>query len=103
MNINELLDAAAQAAVEQNHSPSSDDELAVVLKHGSEARSHVWDRHYASPAERRGLDEKLAASSPKFQAAVATVERVLADELADDNARRARVRAENPKLFTGEF
>jgi hypothetical protein len=102
MDVTELIDAAAKAAVEHNHSPS-DGELAAILKPGSEARSHVWDRHYGTPVERKRLDEKLAASPPEFQAAVATVERVMADELADDNARRARVRAENPNLFHGEF
>jgi len=96
MDVTELIDAAAKAAVEHNHSPSDDGELAVVLKHGSEARSHVWDRHYASPAERKRLDERLAASLPEFQAAVATVERVLADELADDNAR---AHASEPKTL----
>jgi hypothetical protein len=103
MEITELIDAAAKAAVEHNHSPFDDGELAAILKPGSEARSHVWDRHYGTPVERKRLDEKLAASPPEFQAAVATVEHALADELADDNARRARVRAENPNLFHGEF
>lgn len=98
-NVTELLGRLAAAAVEQQPTVASKDELSAVLKHGSEARLHVWDRHYASPAERYRLDEKLAASAPEFQAAVAAAERILADELADDNARRARVRAEYPELF----
>lgn len=100
MEIDKLIDAAARAAVEHTGSPSQD-ELAAVLQHGSAARLHLWERHYASTAERHRLDEKLAASAPEFQAAVAAVERVLADELADDNTRRERVRAENPNLFKG--
>lgn len=99
MDIDKLIDAAARAAVEQSACTSSNDELAAVLEHGQSARSHVWDRHFASSSERRLLDQKLAGSTPEFQAAVAATERVLADELADDNARRARVRAENPNLF----
>ncbi|PWJ84873.1 hypothetical protein C7441_104141 [Pseudaminobacter salicylatoxidans] len=97
-DISELIDAAARAAVEHNGT-IADGELAAVLQHGSDARLHVWDRHYANADERRRLDQKLATSSPEFQSAVAAVERVLAEELADDNVRRARVRAENPGLF----
>lgn len=99
MNIDELVDAAARAAVESTTGTVTDGELAAVLKHGHEARLAVWDRHFAAPEERRRLDQKLATSSPEFQAAVAATERVLAEELAEDNARRTRVRAENPNLF----
>lgn len=96
---NELLDRIARAAVEENQNTASDGEVAAVLKHGSAARFHVWERHFAKADERQRLDEKLAASSPEFQAAVAATERVLAEELADSNARIARVRAEYPNLF----
>lgn len=99
MKIDDLIDAASRAAVEHTSGTLADSEVAAVLKHGSDARLHVWDRHYANADERRRLDQKLAASSPEFQAAVAATERVLAEELAADNARRARVRAENPALF----
>lgn len=95
MNISELIAAAAKAA----EKPAVDDELAAVLEHGNEARLHVWDRHYATAAGRRRLDEKLAASSPSFQAAVAATERILADELAADDARRAQIRVDNPTYF----
>jgi hypothetical protein len=99
MEIDELIDAASRAAVEHTTGMVTDSEVAAVLKHGSDARVHVWDRHYANADERRRLDQKLTASPPEFQAAVAAVERVLAEDLAADNARRARVRAENPELF----
>ncbi len=70
-DVTELIDRLAAAAVEHQPSAATGDELAAVLKHGREARLHVWDRHYASAAERQRLDEKLASSTPEFQAAVA--------------------------------
>lgn len=93
--IKELIARAADAASKTQ--PDSD--LVAVVKHGTAARQHVWERHYAAPAGRIALAEKLAASPADFQAAVAATEHALADELADDNARRARVRAENPTFF----
>lgn len=94
MDIAKLIDAAARAAVE--HEPT---DLPNHLKPGSEARNFVWDRHYAIDDTRRRLDAKLASATPEFRAAVTSVEQHLAEELAADNARRARVHAENPKLF----
>jgi hypothetical protein len=94
MEITELIDAAARAAVE--HQPG---DLPDHLAPGSDARLYVWDRHYAGPSERRRLDEKLAAATPEFQKQVAAVEQHLADELADDNIRLANVRASNPELY----
>jgi hypothetical protein len=98
MDIDKLIDAAAAAAVE-SAGTSSDDELAALLNHGKEARLHVWDAHYANKTERVRLAEKLAASSPEFQLAVAATERILADELAESRARIERIRAENPNLY----
>ncbi|MVA71485.1 hypothetical protein GOZ81_10400 [Agrobacterium vitis] len=95
MSIKDLITAAANAAREQ--SPAAD--VVALVKHGAAARAHVWDRHYGSTAERERLATKLAASTPEFRAAVAATETALADELADDNARRARIRAENPTYF----
>jgi hypothetical protein len=94
-NITELLARAAEAAEAQ----PDDSAVAAVLKHGADARIYVWDAHFASGAERARLDEKLAASAPDFQLAVAATERALAEELADSSARRARIRAENPLYF----
>ncbi len=94
-----LIDQIARASVEAGGAVAGDYELAAVLTHGDEARQHVWDRHYANATLRVRLAERLAASTPEFQAAVAATERVLADELAADNERRARVRAENPDYF----
>ncbi|MBN7807268.1 hypothetical protein JZX86_18095 [Agrobacterium rosae] len=95
MSIQDLIKAAADAASQQ--SPAVD--VVALVKHGFDARAHVWERHYASTPEREQLAEKLAASTPEFQLAVALTEKALADELADDNARRDRVRAENPSIF----
>lgn len=89
-DIIQLLAEAAQAAAEAT---------AVPAEHATAARLHVWDQHYAGPAERTRLAEKLAAASPEFQAAVAATKRALAQDLADDNERRARCRAENPTYF----
>jgi malonyl CoA-acyl carrier protein transacylase len=94
-DIRDLLSRAAEAASKTQ--PDSD--LLAVVKHGDEARRHVWNKHYAAPAERLRLAEKLASASPDFQAAVAATENALAEEIADDNARRARVRANNPTYF----
>lgn len=94
-DIKDLLARAAAAAESQ----PDDSAIAAVLKHGAEARAYVWDSHYASGAERARLDQKLAASTPDFQMAVAATERALAEELADSSARRARIRAENPNYF----
>lgn len=95
MSIQDLIAAAAEAAREQ--SPAAD--VVALVKHGAAARAHVWDWHYASAAERERLAEKLAASTTEFRAAVAATEKALAEDLADDNARRDRIRAENPSLF----
>lgn len=95
MSIKDLISAAADAASQQ--SPTADVE--ALVKHGAAARAHVWERHYASTPERERLAQKLAASTPEFQRAVAATEKALAEELADDNARRDRVRAENPSIF----
>lgn len=95
MDLNDLIAAAANAAGAQE--PHAD--IAALVEHGKEARQHVWDWHYAGTAERARLAEKLAASTPEFQRAVSVTEKALAEELADDNARRARVRAENPTFF----
>lgn len=92
-DIDTLIERAAKAA------SAIDDDPAALSTHGAGARQHVWDCHYAAPAERAHLAEKLAESSSEFRAAVAATEHVLADELAEDNARRARVRAENPSYF----
>lgn len=89
-DLKSLLADAAQAAAEADDVPE---------EHAAAARQHVWDRHYAEPAARALLAEKLATSTPEFQAAVAATERALAEELAEDNARRARVRAQNPTYF----
>ncbi len=86
MNVAELIDAAARAAVE--HDP---DDLPDYLRPGSDARLFVFDRQYA--------DKKLAESGPEFQAQVAAVEEHLAEELADNAQRIARVRAEHPEHF----
>ena len=93
-NINDLIERAAAAA-----SSGIDEDHASLATHGATARQFVWDRHYAARVERDRLVDKLAASSPEFRAAVAATEHVLADELAEDNARRARLRAENPSYF----
>lgn len=95
MSIKDLIMAAADVASRQ--SPASD--VVALVKHGAAARAHVWERHYASTPERERLAEKLAASTTEFRAAVAATEKALAEELADDNARRDRVRAENPSIF----
>lgn len=94
MNVTELIDAAARAAVE--HQP---DDLPDYLKPGSDAREFVFDRQYADKTGHRDLAKKLADSGPEFQAQVAAVEKYLAEELADNAQRIARVRAENPELF----
>lgn len=88
-----LLDRLAEATAESDDY----DELPPAL--AKEARLHVWDAHYANPDERARLDAQLAASTPEFQDAVAVIETALAEELADDNVRRARVRRENPDIF----
>ncbi|MDX3928694.1 MAG: hypothetical protein QHC90_23175 [Shinella sp.] len=98
-NTHDLIDKLAAAAVEHQPVAANADELAAVVKHGTEARLYVWNRHYATRAERVRLDQNLAQSSPEFQVAVKATERVLADELAADNERRARVHAENPDYF----
>lgn len=95
MSIQDLIKAAADAASQQSPAAA----VLALVKHGAAARAHVWERHYASTAERERLAEKLAASPPEFRAAVAATETALAEELADDNARRDRVRAENPSIF----
>lgn len=91
--VERLLDALAEATGE------SDDFAELPPALAKDARLHVWDAHYATPDERARLDAKLAASSPEFQAAVAVTETALAEELAADNERRARVRRENPSYF----
>lgn len=93
--IKELIARAAEAA----DKTQPDGDLLAVVKHAASARQFVWDQHYASSAERALLDERLAASPPDFQAAVAATERALSEELADSSARRARIRAENPQYF----
>jgi hypothetical protein len=93
-NINALIERAATAAAS-----ATEEDPAFLATHGAAARQFVWDRHYAAPSERARLADKLAANSPEFRVAVAATEHVLADELADDNARRARVRADNPTFF----
>jgi len=98
-DINEILSRAVAAA--EKTQPGAD--VQALVKHGAEARAHVWDRHFASTSERECLAEKLAAASPEFQAAVAATENALADELAEDNLRRARVRAANPTHFMGNL
>lgn len=95
MTIRDLIAAAADAASQQ--SPAAD--VLALVKHGAAARAYVWEQHYASTPERERLAEKLAASPPEFRAAVAATETALAEELADDNARRDRVRAQNPSIF----
>lgn len=95
MDIKDLITAAANAAGAQE--PHAD--ISALVEHGKEARQHVWDWHYAGTAERKRLAEKLTASTPEFQRAVAVTEKALAEELADSSARRARIRAENPSLF----
>ncbi|UZX42348.1 hypothetical protein A6U84_03290 [Agrobacterium sp. 13-2099-1-2] len=95
MDIKDLITAAANAAGAQE--PHAD--IAALVEHAKEARQHVWDWHYAGTAERGRLAEKLAASPPEFQRAVAVTEKALAEELADSSARRARIRAENPSFF----
>ncbi len=111
MDIDELIDAAARAAVEDTasaeHAASEREALLehaasereALLEHGKEAKHHVWEMHYANATMRAYLHKKLAASPPAFQAAVAAVETILADELAEDNKRRAAIRAEYPTLF----
>ena len=91
--IEALLDRLAEATAE------SDDYAELPPALAREARLHVWDAHFTNTDERARLDEKLAASSPEFQAAVAVTETALAEELAADNERRARVRRENPSYF----
>lgn len=93
MDIAELLDAAAQAAVEHG------DVVAEHLKPGSKARGFVWDRIYANKEQRLRLDVELADGVPEFRAQVAEAERHLAEEIEDTNHRLARLRAENPKLY----
>ncbi|QNQ40054.1 hypothetical protein [Brucella intermedia] len=88
-----LLDQLAEATAE------SDDYAELPPALAKDARLHVWDAHYANPDQRARLDAKLAASSPEFQAAVAVTETALAEELAANNERRARVRRENPSYF----
>lgn len=95
MSIKDLITAAADVARQQT--PAAD--VVALVKHGAAARAHVWERHYASTPERERLAGKLAASTPEFRAAVEATETALAEELADDNARRDRVRAENPSIF----
>lgn len=95
MDLKDLITAAANAAGAQE--PHAD--ITALVEHGKEARQHVWDWHYASTAERERLAQKLASSPPEFQRAVAVTEKALAEELADDNARRERIRAENPSFF----
>ncbi|WP_296038247.1 hypothetical protein [uncultured Agrobacterium sp.] len=95
MDIKELISAAANAAGAQE--PHAD--ISALVEHGAGARAHVWDWHYASTAERVRLAQKLAAASADFQRAVAVTEKAMAEELADDNARRERVRAENPSIL----
>lgn len=98
-NTQHLIDELAAAAVEHQPVAASADELAAVVKHGTEARLYVWNRHFATRAERVRLDQNLAESTPEFQAAVKATERVLAEELAADSERRARVHAENAEYF----
>lgn len=93
--IKELIARAAEAA----DKTEPDGNLLAVVKHGVAARQHVWDRHFATPAERARLAEKLTSAPPDFQAAVAATEHALSEELADSSARRARIRAENPQYF----
>lgn len=100
MDIDELIDAAARAAVEDPASAEhATSEREALLEHGKEAKHHVWEMHYANTTMRVHLRKKLAASPPAFQAAVAAVENILADELAEDNKRRAAIRAEYPNLY----
>ncbi|NHT75086.1 hypothetical protein G8E10_04855 [Rhizobiaceae bacterium CRRU44] len=94
-DIKTLLERAESVASKTQ--PNGD--LLAVVKHAASARQFVWDQHYASSAERALLDERLAASAPEFQAAVAATERALSEELTDSSARRARIRAENPQYF----
>jgi hypothetical protein len=95
MSIKDLITAAADVARQQT--PAAD--VMALVKHGADARAHVWDWHYASASERVRIANRLASSSPEFQRAVAVIEKALAEELAEDNARRDRVRAENPSFF----
>lgn len=94
MEIDELLDAAAQAAVEHRAG-----DVPAHFKPGSDVRCFVWDRHFATPEQNRRLDEKLAESTAEFRDQVAAVERHLADELAADTVRLAKVRVEHPELY----
>ncbi|MHA6641831.1 hypothetical protein [Mesorhizobium sp. A623] len=93
MDITELLDAAARAAVEHG------DVVAEHLKPGSDERCFVWDRIYANKEQRLRLDAKLAECVPQFRAQVAEAERHLAEEIEDTNNRLARLRAETPELY----
>jgi hypothetical protein len=92
MDLKDLISAAANAAGAQ--APHAD--IKVLVEHCKEARQHVKDWHYGNTVEREQLAQKLAASTPEFQRAVALTQEALAEELADDNVRRARIRAENP-------
>ncbi len=94
MDISELIDAAAQAAVEHRAG-----DVPVHFRPGSDARCFVWDRHFATPEQRRQLDEKLAESTAEFRDQVAAVERHLVEELAADTARLAKVRADNHDFY----
>jgi len=100
MDLKDLISAAADAAEKDaasQQSPAVDVE--ALKKHGLDARRHVWERHHANEYAREILAQKLAASTPEFQLAVALTEKILADELADDNVRRARALAENPSII----
>jgi len=97
--VNELLARAVDAAAAGTPGVASVDEYAALLKHGLDARVHVWDTFYADGKGRVQLNDKLAESSPSFQIAVAATKRALAEQLEDAAARRERVRAENPSLF----
>lgn len=97
--IENLIDRLAQASIENHSQPDADEEMRSLLEHGKEARLFVSDMRYGTAQDRERLHDKLSKSTPEFKSAVATVRRILADEHAADDVRRARVRKENPTLF----
>lgn len=97
--IENLIDSIAQASVENHPTSDVDEEMRALLEHGKDARIFVSDMRYGSTSERERLHAKLSESPPAFKSAVASVQRIFADEYAADDVRRARVRKENPHLF----
>lgn len=93
-----LIDDISQLAAKRE-SDDSVEAAALVFEYGRDARHYVWEHHYANKDGRRRLEDELRDSSPEFQKTVSIVERLMAEELADDNARRARLRIENPEYY----